>query len=56
MLDLFTKEENAESSEELGRALVQLIEDTLDLRQWNFKQSYLDFSKIIGQKFSSIHR
>lgn len=49
MIDLYKKSEKSETSEDLGNAIVQLIEDNLDFPKWNFKLSFKDFSKMSYQ-------
>jgi hypothetical protein len=50
MIDLYKKSGKTETGEELGNAIVQMIEDNLDLERWNFKLSFRDFSKMSYQK------
>ena len=50
MINLYKKSEKPETSEDLGRALVKLIEDNLDIKRWNFKLSFTEFNKMSVQK------
>ena len=50
MINLYEKSEIPETSEDLGKAVVQLIEDNLDIGKWNFKLSFRDFSRRSYQK------
>jgi hypothetical protein len=50
MINLYKKSEEPETSEDLGKALVHLIEENLDVKRWNFQLSFSDFSKMSGQK------
>lgn len=49
MTNLLIKSEQPESSESLGKAVIQLIEENLDLQQWYFKLSYTDFTNLSSQ-------
>ena len=49
MIDLYKKSDKTETSEYLGNAIVQLIESILDLKQWDLKLSFRDFSKMSYQ-------
>ena len=49
MINLLEKSNKVENSEELGRAIQNLIEDTLDFEIWNFRMTFHDFSKMSRQ-------
>ena len=50
MINLYEKSEEPEKSKDLGKALIQLIEENLDIKRWNFHLSFSDFSKMSAQK------
>lgn len=50
MINLTEKNKQNETSEELGKSIKMLIEDTLDFERWDFKLSYSDFSKMSNQE------